>query len=121
MPPHSTTTSIAAGSWGALEFSAPEDCHVAVGDSGTVRLHGQTGSGDFDQELPLAASADQLAQYHQAVCALTPPVTADELAGVWLVEEVHGQDRDSVGTHMMRFTVDGTFLVDPTAGYSATT
>jgi hypothetical protein len=113
VPQDFTTTSIPAGSWGVVEFSAPADCHVAVDDPRTVHLRGHTTVGDFDQTLPLPASANQLTEYHQAVCALTPPVTADELAGVWLVEEVHGEDKYLAGTELIRFAPDGTFVVDP--------
>ena len=112
-PRRSTTASIEARSWGLVEFSAPVDCSSPLTDARTVQLRVRAGSDVLEQELPLPARAETLVEYHQAVCAAPTPITADELAGVWLVEEVYGAYKSGEGVHMMRFNRDGTFAMDP--------
>lgn len=111
-PDVSSTARISPGSWGLVEFSAPVDCSVPLGDSDSVRLRGRTTADVFEQTLPIAAGAENLAEHYQAVCGDTSPVTTADLSGVWLIEEVHGQDQMLVGTNMMRFEPDGRWVVD---------
>ena len=117
-PDRSTTASVEAGSWGLVEFSPPANCRNAPADVRTVHLRVRTASGVSEKDLPLPVSAETLVEYHEAVCAPPAPVTADELAGVWLLEEVYGSFKSGEGVHMIRFNPDGTFVMDPREGCS---
>ncbi|MGY1616774.1 hypothetical protein ACI797_08510 [Geodermatophilus sp. SYSU D00691] len=115
-PDRSTTASVGAGSWGLVEFSAPVDCHRAVRDVRSVHVRVRSSSGVTERELPLPVSAGTLLDYHEAVCAPPAPLTADELAGVWLLEEVYGSFKSGESVHMIRFDPDGTYVMDPQGG-----
>ena len=111
-PETSSAGRVSPGAWGLVEFSAPDDCSVSLGDPRTVHLRGRTPTDVFEQTLPLPTGAEKLEVHHQAVCGDATPVTATDLSGVWLLEEVHGADQNLVGTNLIRFDPDGTWVGD---------
>ncbi|MGY1809287.1 hypothetical protein ACI8AF_18125 [Blastococcus sp. SYSU D00669] len=115
-PDRSTTARVEGGSWGLVEFSAPADCRRPLGDVRSARVRVRSSSGATERELPLPVSAGTLLDYHEARCAPPAPVTADELAGAWLLEEVYGSFKSGEGVLMIRFDPDGTFVMDPQGG-----
>ena len=82
----------------------------------SVRLRVQARDGSSVAAPPLPGRGSALRDYHRAVCASADPVPASELVGVWIVEKVYGPDAWLVGTRLMRFDRDGSFVADREGG-----
>jgi len=106
-----------AGTWGAIPFSVAANCDVpAPAPMASVRVRMQTEDGASVAAPPLPGEGQAVREYHRVVCASTDSVPARDLLGVWIVEKVYGPDTRLIGSHLMRFDRDGSFVADPEGG-----
>ena len=100
--------------WKSLRFSAPPDCFAGIPPTlQTVRLELGGGKASVEQPLVLPEDGSAVLQYQHAICDPRPLRSTKELVGVWILEEPFGLFRDGMGTHLIRYTADGTVTADP--------
>jgi hypothetical protein len=105
---------IAPGAWGLIRFSAPANCDAPTSSSvSSVTLRVSAPGSRSSPTIPLPGVGSVLLDYDRAFCASPTPISAGELAGVWILEQAYGPDADLVGVHLMRFTRGGAYVADP--------
>ncbi len=108
---------IAPRSWGTVEFSVATNCDAALVESiASVRLRIGAPGGSADRTVALPGAGNVFVDYHRDLCRPGKPVKPAELHGVWMVDEVYGEDTGLVGIMLWRFGRDGSFTADPQGG-----
>jgi hypothetical protein len=109
----SEDASLAPGVWESVQFAAPADCLTVPTDPlERVRLTLDTPGGERVAEVPLPGGAQEILDYHAAMCAPQSMPEVDDLAGVWLLEEAYGS-QFLVGSLLWRFEPNGRYTGDP--------
>lgn len=104
---------IPVGEWRTLSFFPPAGCgRIPDGQITEVRLLVAGSSGRDEWPLQLPEPAQDLGNYYLAACAEESTVRADDLTGVWLVDEVFGIRTNLERTMLIRFNHDGTYSGD---------
>lgn len=103
---------IPPATWGSAPFSAPPNCTIYPDSVMVARVRTDTESGTEDQRVPLPERAEVLDDHHNGVCAPRFIPAAEQLTGVWVVEQ--GRTGFLPGEMLLRFGPGSRFAIDPT-------
>jgi hypothetical protein len=104
---------IPAGRWQALSFFPPTACgDLPRGPITEARISVGTSAGEEEWLLRLPQAAEDVGNYHHAVCDTTNTVATAELSGIWLVDQVFGTRTNLERSMLIKFNPDGTYSAD---------
>lgn len=111
--PHvSADVRITPDTWQAVRFTAEVNCTQPPFTVRSVEVRTRYGDGTLRTELPLAAPDTALRDHHLVECTPATTLDKEQMVGVWMLDEVRGEDSWLADRLMIWLRRDGTFVWD---------
>lgn len=115
--PHvSADVRITPDTWQAVRFTAEVNCTQPPFTVRSVEVRTRYGDGTLRTELPLAAPDTALRDHHLVECTPATTLDKEQMVGVWMLDEVRGEDSWLADRLMIWLRRDGTFVWDAEGG-----
>lgn len=111
--PHiSADVHIAPGTWQDVRFTAEVNCTQPPFTVRSLEVRTRHQSSTLRTELPLAIPGTALRDHHLVECTPAATLERDQLVGVWMLDEVRGEESWLADRLMIWLRPDGTFVWD---------